>query len=244
MSLVNVKTGEVVADISAEDARTLTDRIKVTVESAWQMVKQAYEVRAWAVLGYDTWDDYCTREFGTSRLKLPREERQEVVASLRDSGLSTRAIAAATGLDRKTVRKEIEVGEKGPPATPPTREPTGEEVAAGHMLYGPEAFLAKQGGQEPPPLPASAPPPKIIGTDGKRYDVTPQPKAKDRRPPLTDAAQRAGWEFRKSVERLERVAVDDRFTANKEQVAAHWRGHLSYAVEVCQDLLNRLDHQS
>jgi len=41
--------------------------------------------------------------FGTSRLRLPREERAEVVASLRESGLSIRAIAAATGLNKETV---------------------------------------------------------------------------------------------------------------------------------------------
>jgi len=53
------------------------------------LVKQAYTERAWDALGYASWDEYCTREFGTSRLRLPREERAEVVASLRESGLST-----------------------------------------------------------------------------------------------------------------------------------------------------------
>jgi len=46
-------------------------------------------------------------EFGTSRLRLPREERQEVVASLRESGLSTRAIASATGIADQTVRADL-----------------------------------------------------------------------------------------------------------------------------------------
>lgn len=54
---------------------------------------------------------YCTREFGTSRLRLPREDRAEVVASLRESGLSTRAIAAATGLSQPTVRRDLAAGE-------------------------------------------------------------------------------------------------------------------------------------
>jgi len=38
-------------------------------------------------------------------LRLPREERSEVVASLRESGLSLRAIAAATGDSEPTVRR-------------------------------------------------------------------------------------------------------------------------------------------
>ena len=73
-------------------------------------MKRAYIERAWAALGYDGWDDYCTREFGTSRLRLPREERSEVVASLRESGLSTRAIAAATGVSEGTVRNALKEG--------------------------------------------------------------------------------------------------------------------------------------
>ncbi|MFZ2529774.1 MAG: helix-turn-helix domain-containing protein [Rhodococcus sp. (in: high G+C Gram-positive bacteria)] len=100
-----------VAQMGATEARALTDQIKVAVEATWELVKRAYVERAWAVLGYDGWDDYCTREFGTSRLRLPREERAEVVASLRESGLSTRAIAAATGLSQKTVSREVAAGE-------------------------------------------------------------------------------------------------------------------------------------
>lgn len=92
---------------SPEAARALTDRIKVAVEGTWELIKQAYSTGAWAALGYGSWDDYCTREFGTSRLRLPREERQEVVASLRDSGLSIRAIASVTGDSRETVRRVI-----------------------------------------------------------------------------------------------------------------------------------------
>lgn len=40
-------------------------------------------------------------------MRLPREERAEVVASLRESGLSLRAIAAATGLNHQTVSNDL-----------------------------------------------------------------------------------------------------------------------------------------
>jgi hypothetical protein len=68
-----------------------------------------------------------------------------------------------------------------------------------------------------------------------------KPKSTTRRGPLPEAADRAGWEFRKATERIERIAADDRFAANREQVAASLRGHLSYAIEVCQDLLDGFD---
>ncbi|MFW0790428.1 hypothetical protein [Gordonia sp. CPCC 205333] len=77
-------------NLNATDARALTDKTKVGVEAGWHLIEQAYTERAWAALGYTSWDDYCTREFGTSRLRLPRGERSEVVASLRVSGLSDR----------------------------------------------------------------------------------------------------------------------------------------------------------
>lgn len=62
------------------------------------------------------------------------------------------------------------------------------------------------------------------------------------RKPLTDSARNAGWDLRKAVERLERIAADDRFGSNKEQVAPLLRSHLQNAVEVCQDLLARIDN--
>lgn len=95
------------APLEANDARTLTDRIKIAVEATWQLIAEAYTRRAWTALGYSSWDDYCQREFGSSRLRLPREERSEVVASLRESGLSIRAISTATGIDKETVMKDL-----------------------------------------------------------------------------------------------------------------------------------------
>ena len=72
--------------------------------------------------------------------------------------------------------------------------------------------------------------------ESKPKDDSPKPK----RRPLPVVAERAGWDLRKAMERVERVVADDRFDGHREQVAAHLRGHLSYAIEVCQDLLTRL----
>lgn len=93
--------------LDADQARRLTDSIKTAVAWTWDLVQEAYFGRAWEALGYLTWDAYCEAEFGTSRLRLPREERSEVVGSLRDAGLSLRAIAAGTGLSKDTVAREL-----------------------------------------------------------------------------------------------------------------------------------------
>lgn len=106
-------------ELSHSQARDLTDRIKVGVEAIWELIKQAYQSRAWAALGYDSWDDYCTREFGTSRIRLPREERQEVVASMREIGMSTRAIGTAIGASEATVRRELAGASNDAPVSAP-----------------------------------------------------------------------------------------------------------------------------
>jgi phage N-6-adenine-methyltransferase len=124
MSLATVTT------CTREEALTITDRIKVGVDGVWDLIKEAYEIRAWAALDYSSWDDYCASEFGATRLRLPREERQEVVASLRESGLSTRAIAAATGVGQTTVRRVLGSGEpNGSPDNGDDDEPEDDEPA-------------------------------------------------------------------------------------------------------------------
>ena len=169
MSLIETTS----TDLAADDARELTDRIRFAVEATWQLIATAYTQRAWSALGYATWDDYCTREFGGSRLRLPREERGEVVASLREQGLSIRAIAAATGIDRNTVRSDLaQVGEFHPPADP--TDPDGGYVDdEGYAPGDNPADYEDDFDDFGPPI--AAEPVVIIGTDGKSYPVTPRP---------------------------------------------------------------------
>jgi transposase-like protein len=141
-------TAEVeIVTLNPSEARALTDQIKADVEIVWGHITRAYIERAWSALDYADWDGYCATEFGTSRLRLPREERPEIVSSLRESGLSVRAIAAATGINRETVRQEL---------------------AGDNKLSPDEDALAEQ-------LIANQPP--IIGMDGKPYPrPTPKPR--------------------------------------------------------------------
>jgi len=242
------------ADITAEHARSLTDRIKVAVEGTWHLITEAYTSRAWSALGYTSWDDYCTREFGTSRLRLPREDRSEVVASLRESGLSNRAIAAATGYSEPTIRREVAPASNDAPALhsledvaaefgvdldelddeddePALTQEECEALDAGIELTDAEqAAAAEQIEVEAKP--------RITGIDGKSYPK-PEPKKPQRRP-LTDTARDAGWELNKAIEKVGRIITDDRYPRNKEEVAAHLRNHLLQAVESCQGFLDQL----
>ena len=87
-------------------ARTLTDRIKVALEGTWLLIQEAYTSRAWSALGYATWDAYCTAEFGDAQLRPPKERRREVVTSMRQAGLSLRAIESVTSVSRKTIIRD------------------------------------------------------------------------------------------------------------------------------------------
>jgi|HubBroStandDraft_4_1064222.scaffolds.fasta_scaffold194483_2 hypothetical protein len=148
-----MNAGAEIEQATPEGARYLTDKIKVALEGTWQLIAEAYVSRAWAVLGYGSWDEYLTREFGTTRLKLPREDRQEVVASLRDSGLSTRAIAAATGVSHTQVRKDLNTSVGNP----------GDETAGQEA----ERFPTDTG---------TPPRPTITGSGGRSYPASrPQP---------------------------------------------------------------------
>ena len=94
----------------ADEARKLTDRIKTDAESLWELIKQANPSAGPAGIALDDQKDadaYCIREFGSAHLRLPREERPKMVASLRQSGLSIRAIASATGVNHQTVANDL-----------------------------------------------------------------------------------------------------------------------------------------
>lgn len=251
--------GQAQGGIDASRARQLTDRIKVALEGTWLLIQEAYLSRAWTSLGYESWDDYCTREFGTSRLKLPREERPEVVASMREIGMSVRAIASATNTAIGTVHQALPAPAGVQERTP---RPTVEEAAelldvsvdqvhrAAHIRrQAPELGERIMRGEldldqaeqliEPKP---------ITGTDGKTYRASGRSSTEDnsmnkpasRRRPLTDTAQAAGWDLRKAVDRIERILADDRYSQNKEQIGQYLRGHLLHTIQCCQEGLARL----
>lgn len=91
--------------LSAQDARALTDRIRIQVSDLLPLIKEAYTRRADLALGYESWAAYCDTEL--RGLRMPLAERQTATAELRAEGLSTRAIAGALGSSDATVRRDL-----------------------------------------------------------------------------------------------------------------------------------------
>lgn len=213
-----------------EEARALTDRIKIAVEGTWQLIREAYTSRTWAVLGYDTWDAYCTAEFGETRLRLPREERQEVVASLRDSGLSTRAIASATGLARNTVMKDLAQSE--PVETVLSLD--GRERPASRTAPAPHVWVRSESEVVDAEL--------VDETAARTYSAPPTPQRAPDPQPRVDAARTilvALTELRQTRESLEALTAAQ-LARQDEETRRIWAARLNTELEALHGFHNTL----
>ncbi|WP_280359326.1 hypothetical protein [Nocardia otitidiscaviarum] len=209
--------------VTAEEAQALTEQIRDCVERAWELIKQAFLSRAWIALGYATWDEYCAAEFDRARIRIPREERTEVVASMREIGMSTRAIAAATGLS---------VG-------------TAHAAAAGVQNRTPDSVVGFDG-KAYQPKPVDRDDTTAPESDAERPDpggTTPAASSKRRRP-ITDSFAAARWELLKKAESLARLAADDRFDRHADQLAQRYRSDLLRARDALQAVIDRLPEPS
>ena len=151
--------------LSVEDARALTDAISTQATVLWDLVTTAYTQRAWVALEYASWDEYVSSEFEKSKLRLPREDRVEVIGSLRDAGLSVRAIAAATGSGIGTVHRALEEIET-------LSETTELDVFESQAEV--EVEVEAEFVDEPAP---------VTGKDGKTYASTRPKQRRKARPP-------------------------------------------------------------
>ena len=94
--------------LSEAEARAITEKIRSGLETIWLLIVEAYHKRADQALGYGSWDAYVLAEFGGCALRVPREDRPEMVRSLRSQEMSTRAIATALGVSERTVRRDLD----------------------------------------------------------------------------------------------------------------------------------------
>ena len=218
--------------LSEREARQLTQEIAQTLALAWDLVVTAYQRRVWEPLGYGSWDSYCRAELGSTRLRLPAEEREQAVRSLRSAGLSTRAIAAATGTSKGTVHRI---------ATAP-----GGAVADANPR--PEAVTGLNGKSYRVVVPEGTTPLDAEIVDDAPHPVmspTPAPPSGGKRRPLAEQARDAGWEIRRAAERITRIVGDDRLPINKQQVSTALRAHLLFVAQAVSAALDQLsDHRN
>ncbi|MEU2416439.1 hypothetical protein ABZ546_01460 [Brachybacterium paraconglomeratum] len=96
---------------------TAQDRARLIREglaAVWDLLTAAYDAEDWKTLGYSSWEAYCTGEFSGRIPRLAKSERGGVVQDLAGHGMPIKAIAAATGVARNTVRKDLRTAEEQP----------------------------------------------------------------------------------------------------------------------------------
>ena len=233
---------------SKREAEDRAERIRTALSVSWDLIKDAWKAFDWQALGYPSWDAYCDGEFGTSRIRLPREERREVVSSMREIGMSTRAISAATGADRNTVRSDLrQVDEIHPPEPGPV---TGTDGKTYTQPERPRATAMPQSDLDALNTPPATSPAEPADTPMPEWENVAQlpPQAvqqmqqqKPKRRPLTDEALRAVLDLNRAVDRLRRITEDDRFTENRRRIREQSLSDLQRADNTIHDTITDLE---
>ena len=184
------------------------------------------------------------------RRHLNREQRRALgLESLRlDPIASNREHAKRTGLDHKTIqdirekenipepRKIIEEAVEENPGK--SNREIARNLGVSDKTVG--AVRSAENGETP-----QFPQEGVEGEEPEPSSLAPEPEAKaepqrPRRTPITDDANRIGWEIRKAAEKLEALTEDDRYDTNKEKVTPLLRGHLQFVIETATTILDDL----
>lgn len=240
--------------MTEHEARRVTERIRaiaVTVkdqlEKLQTLLNEARDGEAWRVLGYASWTAYLTDVMGEQPLRLPRDERQQIVGYLAGEGMSSRAIAPIVGATDRQVRRDMGGGTNVPPEPTPAADYVTDQAdldAAPELPDEGAATPHDSGDAEPSedeglsvPSPSSR---SVTGLDGKQY-TRPEPQT-PRRAPLPDAFWRAAYDLTKVTERIGRLSEDDRFPQNAEKVAQANLGDLIRARDLLEQVIEQLNN--
>lgn len=129
----------------ATTAEQRAQQIRDGLTTVWNLLLDAYAAEDWKALGYASWETYCAGEFQGRIPRLAKSERGGVVQDLADHGMPIKAITAATGVARNTVRKDLRTDEQEPEGgqndpAPMTREEA--EALTAHMREAFDSVMA------------------------------------------------------------------------------------------------------
>ena len=104
-----IATDTTAAHERADAIRHGIDATAAALADVPRLVIDAYKAEDWRTLGYGSWKDYVTGEFGTSLLKLDKATRKTWTLSLKGAGLSDREIAPVTNVSAMQVSRDSRV---------------------------------------------------------------------------------------------------------------------------------------
>jgi hypothetical protein len=219
--------------LGVDAARRLTERIRLTATVAREgleklqfLVSQAKDGNVHVSLGYPSWTAYLSDVLGTEPLRLPREQRQELVGYLAGEGMSTRAIAPIVGASKDTVARDLATVSFETDGRPDT-----VVSLDGRERPARQAPVEDDDLDETELPPAQSP---VVTQDGEPVEaVEPPTPRKVKRLPLPDQFFKASYALCRDVERVARLTESDRWVPNAEKIATKHRNDLLR----CQDLL-------
>ena len=221
------------ARVSVEEARRITERLRTKVlhireqmDGLGELIARAKAGQVWQVLGYKSWTAYVSEVMGEQPMRLPREQRRELVTYLAGEGMSTRAIAPVVGTDQSTVVRDAQ-------ARDANASPAHVEASADRSM--PHA--------EPTVQVAAR---SVIGLDGHTYpavdrqtgEITPTAPSVPRRKPWRDLADVALLKLDAAIAAVEAAVNDDRFTTHKNE-AVKFRHGLAQTKDALDDALEQ-----
>lgn len=178
------KVDKLDTDLTPAKAKALTAKLHKGATDVVTMVKQAYLGRVWIAMGHKTWDEWIDKHFEGIPLALPREKRKATVNTLAQSGLSTRAIAAATGESQSTISRDIkdqvatatasgtgQVSQNDSPANGQAKDDNVIDIPPKDVVEINEPD-PDGGEQEPGTEPGTEDARPVTGLDGKSYPAT------------------------------------------------------------------------
>ncbi len=235
-NITMVSTG----DLGVDDARDRCDRIKKMVSIVADDIAVLFEGRGWLALGYTSWAELCRVEF--EGVQLAPGRRREVVADLRESGLSVRAIAAATGTTKSTIDRDLQVSRSGTPGMPEddfmlvSSEATEDEFEAALTLARAADDLSRGGVARH--LPGREK--QVTGLDGKTYkrqSVGPHvPQPRTNIPAKVSAALVQIDTARRALEAL----TSAQLRSQNGEARSRWAANLSEQIDALHGVLRDL----
>lgn len=251
--------------MTLDEARRVTERIRIQatnvrdgLEKLQEHVDAAKAGKAWEVLGYKSWTAYLADVMGEEPLRLSRDDRREVVELLAGEGMSTRAIAPIVGVQHSAVAKDLRrsgvstghTSSSGPSApSAPSPESTVRDSRTVEPSYPATVPPVEHGGDADSRTPLTEDtdtirtPVRVTGMDGKTYTrPTPAPEDKPRKTPLPKTFTSAVLDVQRRLKTLRDLTTEDRWPANKNQVATMHGSDLERINDLLQEIRQSLSN--
>lgn len=212
------------SQMSEDAARRITERIRIVAvtfaesrQKLIDLVQEAKEGHAHIALGYASWTAYLAEVLGEEPLRLARDERRDMVQLLAAEGMSSRAIAPIVGANHNTVARDI-------------ASVSNDTDRTVHSMDGIARTYTRKPSAPTPDEPIDFP---VINAQPYQHIE----KAGHRADPITKQYTSAIVQLNEALETLQRLHRNDRFKANKNQIASTHGNDLARTISELSDLL-------